>query len=575
MRQSKEKTAPNPLAEIAPQLRRATITIGVVSAMLNILLLAGSIYMILVYDLVIPGRSQPTLFGLLAIVGAAYFFQGVLDLVRGQILGHVGFAIDNELEARIHQIVLMIARLMPGRDATQPSRDLEQLRGFISSSGPTALLDLPWVLFFVAVLFLLHPWLGVTVLVGATVLVTLTVLNDRMTGPAMERIVKLASTRQRALDASQRHSEAAFAMGMEHRMEALWTGANRRYLAAQANLAKSSGTLGTISRIFRLFLQSLVLTVGAILVIRGEASGGVIFASSILASRALAPVEQVIANWRGFVGARQAWDRLKQFMAQLDRPPPTLDLPPPRSILAIEALTLRPPGAAAPTVHDISFIAYAGEAIAVLGPSGCGKSTFLRGLLGILEPVSGSVRLDRATLDQWPRDVIGRHIGYLPQNVELISGTIAQNIARFEPDAPAEAIIEAARQAGVHDLIQHLPDGYNCDVGIDGRKLSAGQRQRIALARALYRDPFLLLLDEPNSNLDQDGERALVEAVNAAKARQAIVIVVAHRPSILEAIDLVLLMRNGRAQAYDRKERLVPHLLESGKSLPSQGTVPA
>jgi ATP-binding cassette subfamily C protein len=326
--------------------------------------------------------------------------------------------------------------------------------------------------------------------------------------------------------------------------------------------------LAASGKTVRMLLQSLVLSVGAWLVIHGEASGGVIFASSILSSRALAPLEQVIGNWRGLVGARQSWARLKQFMARLSEEAARQPLPAPRTALAIESLSLSPPGANVATVRDVSVLIYAGESVAVLGPSGCGKSTLIRGIAGIIDPRSGSVRLDGATLEQWPRRELGRHIGYLPQNVDLIAGTIAQNIARFDPEGAPEQVIAAAEQAGVHDMIQHLPDGYNTNVGPEGRRLSAGQRQRVALARALYGDPFLILLDEPNSNLDAEGETALVRAIESAKERRAIVITVAHRPAVLEAVDLVLLMRDGQATAYGRKERVVPHLLTNSSAPP-------
>ncbi|WP_150290567.1 type I secretion system permease/ATPase [Sphingobium estronivorans] len=554
---------PSPLAGIKTRLRRGMIWVGVLSAVLNILLLSGSLYMMMVYDMVLPGRSVPTLLGLLLMVIVAYSFQGFFEALRARIFMHLAASMEVDLSERIHRLVGAIARRSPGRDPLQPVRDLDQIRSFLASAGPMALMDLPWMVFFIIVLFLLHPYLGVTVLLGAVVLVALTAITNKLTAAQTVRMTKIGNIRTRMADTSRRHAEALYVMGMESRIRTAWTTISNQYLGAHERVSNVVSTMSTISKMVRLLLQSLVLTVGALLVMNGYASGGVIFASSILSARAFGPVELVIGNWRTLVSARDSWKRLEESLPQLGLERPLMPLRAPHRALSVEDLTLSPAGSDERTVFNVSFLAQAGEAIAVLGPSGCGKSTLVRGLVGILPAVTGSVRLDGATFDQWDSDDLGRHIGYVPQNVELLTGTVAENIARFEPDAPADLVIEAARQAGVHDLILHLPEGYDTQVGTDGARLSAGQRQRIALARALYRDPFLLVLDEPNSNLDAPGEEALCDAVAMAKTRGAVVIVVAHRPSILQAVDIVLLMRNGRAQAFGPKERLVPHLLPS------------
>ncbi len=550
-----------PLAELKARVRHGMIWVGALSAVLNILLLSGSIYMMLVYDMVLPGRSVPTLLGLLLMVVMAYCYQGFLEIVRARIFMHLAASMEMDLSAFIHRLVGSIARSSPGRDPLQPMRDLEQIRTFLSSAGPMALMDLPWMFFFIGVLFLLHPLLGLTVLVGAAVLIGLTALTNYLTAAKTLQMTGVSNVRSRIADTSRRHAEALYVMGMEGRIRELWTKVSSQYLHANQNVNNITATLSTISKMVRLLLQSLVLTVGALLVMNGEASGGVIFASSILSARAFGPVELVIGNWRGLVAARDSWRRLEESLPAVMIRRPLLALRPPRRGLSVEDLSLCPPGSDQRTVLNVSFLTQAGEAVAILGPSGCGKSTLVRGLVGILAPVTGSIRLDGAALDQWDSEELGRHIGYVPQNVELLSGTVAQNICRFELDAPSELIMEAARQAGVHDLILHLPEGYDTHVGIDGSRLSAGQRQRIALARALYRDPFLLILDEPNSNLDAYGEEALGDAVAMARARGAVVIVVAHRPSILAAVDIVLLMREGRVHAYGPKQKLVPHLL--------------
>lgn len=572
MPNSATNIAIDPLAAIKPRLRRAMIGIGVLSTTLNFLLLAGSLFMMLVYDLVLPGRSVPTLLGLFSLVVLSYLFQGALDLLRARIMSHMASLVDQTLEAPVHDLVTLISRSGLPFEATRPVRDLDQIRSFLSSSGPATLVDLPWIAFFVGILFLLHPWIGVSVLVGAVMLLGLTFLTDWMTRHRGGRLTALAAERQRHLDSSRQHAETAYALGMEHRLRDQWLAAHRGYRGANDRLSVIAGALGAVGKVFRMFLQSAVLSVGALLVIDGEASGGVIFASSILSSRALAPVEQLIGNWRAMTSARQSWAQLKAMMARMPAPREPHELPVPRGVLSLESLALRAPGTADPIVREVSFITYAGSAIAMLGPSGSGKSTLLRGIAGILDPAMGSVRLDGATLDQWSRQALGQHIGYLPQDVDLISGTIAQNIARFDPQASSESVIAAAQQAGVHDLILHLPGGYNYDVGVGGRRLSAGQRQRVALARALFGDPFLILLDEPNSNLDPEGEAALVKAVTAAKSRNAIVIVVAHRPSILHAIDHVLLMEGGRVRDFGRKEHLLGQQL---RAAPATDLVPA
>ena len=557
VRLPRSTVARSELADILARSRHAFIGIALLSAVLNVLLLAGSIYMMLVYDMVLPSRSVPTLVGLFALVTLVYGFQAALDHIRSRLLAKVSATVDMGLTVRVHRLIATLARTQPGRDSLQPMRDLQAVCGFLGGAGPTALIDLPWMFFFIAVLFLLHPLLGLTVLVGALVLVGLTILTDRLSREPVARMAKLSAARGTLAEGTRRHAEVLRALGMERRTEANWARAGSELLAAQERATGVTGTIGGFSKIFRMLLQSLVLTVGALLVMDGRASGGVIFASSILSSRALAPVELAIANWRGFLGARQSWARLKAMLVALGPDPALPALPAPRHSLSVEGLALVQPGGERPTVAGVSFAARAGDAIAVLGPSGCGKSTLARGLVGVLAPAAGAVRLDGAALDQWTPDALGPHIGYLPQDVALLPGTVAQNIARFEPGAPSEVIVAAARLAGVHDLILRLPEGYNTQVGPDGTALSAGQRQRIALARALYRDPFLVVLDEPNSNLDRAGEDALAAAVRHATSRGAIVVVVAHRPAILAAVDKVLLMQDGRLHAYGPKARVL------------------
>ena len=553
--------APDRLAAIRRDSRRAMLAVGVVSAVLNVLLLSGSLYMMLVYDMVLPSRSLPTLFGLALLLLAAYVFQGVLEFLRSRLLLHFSAAVDVDLNRDIHRLIGTLARSQSAGDATQPMRDLDQLRAFLSGTGPASLVDMPWMVFFVGVLFLLHPLIGVTVLVGGAMLVGLTFVAERMTAKPSQHLGQLATRRMMEAETTRRHAETVAALGMQARMEDRWVAASRAMLAAQSHQSGVVNGLANLTKVMRMVLQSAVLTVGVLLVMKQMATGGVLFASSILSSRALAPLEGVIANWRGFLSARQSWDRLK---ALFDAAPPATTtpwLPAPCAVIEVQGLTLGPPGSERHTVQGVSFIAQAGEAVAILGPSGGGKSTLVRGLTGVWPLAAGSVRIDGAALDQWEPDRLGRHIGYVPQTVELIEGTVADNIARFDPEANPDAVRTAAQAAGVHELILRLPDGYTTQVGRDGSALSGGQRQRIALARALYGDPFLIVLDEPNSNLDEEGDAALTQAIAGARARGAIVLAVAHRPSILRVMNRVLLLRDGKTVAYGPTDKIVPHLL--------------
>ncbi|WP_197277220.1 type I secretion system permease/ATPase [Sphingomonas profundi] len=547
--------------------RSAIVGVALMSAVLNILLLGGSMYMMLVYDMVLPSRSVPTLIGLLVMVAVVYVFQALIEMIRGRMLVGIAAALDGRMRGRIHDIVqrLSLRRAVPG-DGLQPIHDLDQIRNFLAGNGPGALIDLPWMFFFIAILFLFHPWLGVTALAGGLVLVALTFATDRVSRAPMRYNTAISSARSALANAARRNADVIHALGMRRRVAAGWEDVSRHQLGSQEKLNQATGTLGSASKIFRQFLQSSVLTVGALLVIDGKASGGVIFAGSFLTARALAPVELAIANWRGFVAARQGWARLTQLLQSMPPEAAVTPLPAPGASVEIEHLTLVPPGAEQASVVDVTFRMEAGEAVGVIGPSASGKSSLVRGIVGVWTPARGTVRIDGAALDQWDSDALGAHIGYLPQSVSLMEGTVAQNIARFDPEAAPEAIIAAARSAGVHDLILHLKDGYETQVGPAGQTLSAGQQQRVALARALFGAPFLVVLDEPNSNLDAEGEAALAEAIRGVRARKGIVILVAHRPAALAVVDKVLVMREGRLRAFGPRDEVLKQVLgQQGK----------
>jgi len=543
--------------------RQAFISIAVFSGISNLLMLTGSIFMLEVYDRVLPSRSVPTLIGLCVLALALFLSMGVLDLIRGRILVRIGASLDESLSARVYETLVRLPLRAGNRsDGLQPLRDLDALRSFLSGMGPIAFCDLPWLPLYLAVCFAFHFWIGMTALIGAIILTSLTLLTERLTKKPVLETTRYGHARNGLAEASQRNAEALAAMGMMGRIASRWHEANRRYMESQREASDVAGGLGAISKVLRMVLQSAVLAVGAYLVIYQQATAGIIIAGSILSARALAPVDLAIANWKSFVSARQSWARLTRLLAAFPAAPEVLALEPPANALSVEAVSAAPPGQQKLVVHDVNFILQAGSGVGIIGPSASGKSSLARCLVGVWTPVRGKVRLDGAALDQWNPETLGVHIGYLPQDVELFGGTVAQNIARFEPDAPSEAIVAAAKAAGVHDLIVKLPEGYETQVGDQGAALSSGQAQRIALARALYRDPFLVVLDEPNSNLDAEGDEALTRAIFGVRERNGVVVVVAHRPSAISGVDYVLVMNQGRQQAFGPKDEVLAKVLQ-------------
>jgi ATP-binding cassette subfamily C protein len=553
-------TPKSELRQALASCRSAFIGVAVFSGLVNILMLTGSLFMLEVYDRVLPSRSVPTLIGLIVLASALFAFQALLEITRGRLLVRVGNHLDYTLSPRIFDMIVQLPLRAKAGEAA-PIRDIEAIRSFLSGTGPTALFDLPWVPFYLLICFAFHFMIGVTALIGAIILICLTVATDYMSRDAIKNASQQGGQRNRLAETGRRNAEVLVAMGISERLLARWRTVTNQYLAQQRRANDVSGGFGATGKILRMMLQSGVLAMGAYLVIQGEASAGIIIASSILTGRALAPVDLSIANWKGFVAARQSWRRLEQLLKNFPPQPKKLQLPPPTQTRSVEGLMVAPPGAQKPSVTEVAFTLKAGNALGVIGPSASGKSSMARALVGVWRPARGAVRLDGASLDQWPMGALGKHIGYLPQGVELIEGTIAENIARFDPDAPAEAVVAAAKAAGVHDMIVSFPTGYETPIGEQGTNLSAGQQQRVALARALYGDPFLVVLDEPNSNLDAEGEEALTKAILGVRARGGVVVVIAHRPSALAAVDLVLVMARGSQQAFGPKEEVLSKVL--------------
>ena len=544
------------------RFRGAATSVVLLGVVLNVLALAGSIYLMLVYDRVLPSASLASLFSLFAIVIVLYAVGGVLETMRARLLQLVGREFDAALAPRLQALEsdLSVSGTLAKLGST-PMRDLDQVRGFLLSPGVAAILDLPWILFFLVILFLLHPWLGVTTLVGAILLALVTWLNDRQSRGGVELAGRSARDRAVTAELVRRNAGPIRGLAIGSRMNALAAAAHAEFVATQTTLSRTTAKFGAISRGLRMFVQSAVLTTGAILVIDGKATAGIIFASSILAGRALAPVDQAIANWRGFVSARQAWHRLdpllRRFPAATE---PSVMLEAPTGQLTVEQLVVAAPGSDKAIVGGVAFGLKAGDALAVVGPSGSGKSSLARALVGVWPAAQGAVRLDGAPLAQFHESRLREALGYLPQEVELFSGTVAQNISRFDPEPSSEAVIAAARAAGIHDLVMNLPQGFDTPVGEGGAVLSAGQRQRVALARALYGDPFVLVLDEPDSNLDLEGEAALAGAIARIRQRGGIAVVVTHRGALLKEVNAMLVMKDGRQQAFGPRDQVLAAL---------------
>jgi ATP-binding cassette subfamily C protein len=556
--------------------RPAFWSIAAFSAVINVLALTGSIYMLQVYDRVITSRSVPTLIGLTILMVGLYGFNGLLELLRTRITSRIGLRFDRLLRAQVYRAMMLVPLRAAGRGENhQPVRDLDQVRSFLASTGPAALFDLPWMPMYLGLVYLLHVWLGVMATAGAALLVGLTLLTEARSRAPTRTAAASAGKLATLTEASRRNAEVVRAMGMEPHLCAAFEAASARHLTDQVRAQDVVATIGAVTKVVRIVLQSGMLGLGAYLTISGDATGGVMIASSILTSRALAPVEIAIANWRGFVGARQSYGRLKALLATTNDPESPMELPPPKASLTVEGLSLAAPGRTTPILRNVSFALDAGQGLGIIGPSASGKSTLARGLAGIWQAQGqGCIRIDQASLDQWPAGRLGASVGYLPQDVELFDGTVAQNIARFDPAASSDAILEAARAAGVHDLVFRLAQGFNTPIGTDGHTLSAGQCQRIGLARALYGNPFLVILDEPNSNLDAEGEAALTAAIAGVRARGGIAVVVAHRPSVLAAVDHLLVLANGQVQAFGPKEKVLTTLAQSGVAGTGRETAP-
>lgn len=548
------RLSPELKAAVTP-VRHILVPVLAISSVYNVLLLSGSFFMLLVYDDVLPSRSVPSLISLLVMVTVAYLFQALLDVIRGRIMVHVGSLFMRSVSDRVLDVVSryeLDRGAMP--NGTQIVRDVDTVRTYLAGQGPLAILDLPWIVVYLLILSVFHWSLGLLALFGVLVLVGLMIVNDRMTGKLALETMRTGARRIALADSTLRNAETLKALGMAKARQSEWHGLEEDYLRANDRFSYIASTISGCTKAFRMLLQSATLALGAYLVIEGSATGGIIIASSILSSRAVAPVEQAIAHWKGLISSRQALSRLHDLFGAVPYRVEPMGLELPRENLTVSGISAAPPGTRTLTVSDVSFRLDAGDALAVIGRSGSGKTSLARVVCGIWGALRGSIRLDGATLDQWSTDQISQIVGYVPQSIELFQGTIAQNISRFRQDADREAILNAAKAADCHDLIVRLEGGYDYLIGPHGAGLSAGQQQRIALARALYGDPFLVVLDEPNSNLDFEGEAALGAAIKRIRDRGGMVVVIAHRPSVVAHVWHIMVMGNGRVERFESRE---------------------
>jgi len=529
--------------------RASFLSTGVFSFFINILMLAPIIYMLEVYDRVLTSNSESTLLMLTLLLVFLFLVMGGLDWARSQVLIVTGSRLEKTLGPRVFDSLFGQSLASGGSvTTTQPLSDLLTLRQFLSGPALMTLFDAPWLPIYIAVMYLFHPLMGSVAIAAAIILIALAITNERVTRRDLQDANQLNIENSQQTQRNLRNTEAIEAMGMLPKLRQRWQHKQDELLRLQTRASRRGGLITTMSKTLRLMMQSLMLGLGAYLAIQGEITAGTVIAGSLLLGRALAPIDQLINSWKHFLSARSAYGRLNKLLEALPAAAPPMPLPPPRGLVEFERAFITPRGAPAPILKGMSFVVQPGSQVAVIGPSAAGKSTLVRAILGIHPTVSGSIRLDGAEIPQWNREALGEHIGYLPQDVELLDGTVSENIARFGLIDPGK-VIDAAKAAGVHEMILKLPEGY--ETLISANMLSAGQRQRIGLARALYDQPKLVVLDEPNSNLDTQGDLALAASLKRLRELGSTLIIVTHRNNVLEQVDKIMVLANGELVAYD------------------------
>ena len=538
------------------KLRGAFITVAIFSGFLNMLMLAPSLYMLQVYDRVLTSRNETTLVFLTLLLVGALIFMGALEAIRTWVLVRVGARLDGELNARVFNATFERSLMQSGSNATQPIHDLNTLRQTLTGPALLTLFDAPWMPIYLLVISLFSIELGIFALVGALLLAALAVVNEKISKPKLDEAQKYSSQSQNALNHHLRNAEVIEALGMLPSIRKRWHSLHEKQIQHQASASDQAAIMGGLSKFIRITMQSLALGYGALLVLEGKISPGSMIAASILVSRALAPVEMLVGNWKQIITGRTAYARINDLFASYPVRQHGMPLTVPKGAVRFDNVAASAPGFTLPILKNLNFGIAAGESVAIIGPSGAGKSTLARLLVGVWPATAGTVRLDGADLYQWNKDELGPHLGYLPQDIELFDGTVAENISRFG-DVDANKVIKAAERAGVHGLILRLPNGYDTPLGVGGSVLSGGQKQRIGLARALYGDPALVVLDEPNSNLDEVGEKALSATIMDLTARGTTIVLITHRIASLDVIQKIMLLGDGTVRAYGPRAEML------------------
>jgi ATP-binding cassette subfamily C exporter for protease/lipase len=562
----------NPKTEIGRILlsfKGTFYTVGTFSAIVNVLALVPSLYMLQVYDRVLSSRNEITLLMLSLMVVGAFMFSGALELIRSFVLVRVGAQFDMQLNRRLYTAAFEQNLKQTGANAGQALSDLTTLRQFLTGSGLFAFFDAPWFPIYLIVIFFFEPWLGLFALCGVAILVVLAIVNERVTYEPLKEANSMAIASSAAATNNLRNAEVIESMGMLPNLMSRWFKLHGKFLSLQAQASQKAGVISSATKFFQMSLSSLVLGLGALLVLDNKITSGMMIAASILLGRTLAPVQQLIAVWKSWSSTRSAFDRISALLESNPARPAGMPLPKPQGYLSVEGVTAAPPGVRNPIVKNVTFAIAPGDVLGVIGPSGSGKSTLARLLVGVWPAMAGKVRLDSADMYSWNKAELGPNIGYLPQDIELFSGTVSENIARFG-EIDSEKVVTAAKRAGVHDMILHLPNGYDTQLGDGGGGLSGGQKQRLGLARAMYGDPALIVLDEPNSNLDELGEMALVNAVLDLRQRGKTIVLITHRPSALGATSKLLVMRDGSVQLFGPTKDVLATINEANQKALAQ-----
>ncbi|MFC2992531.1 type I secretion system permease/ATPase [Halomonas tibetensis] len=550
--------------------RSSFVSVGFFSMFVNLLMLVPPMYMLQVYDRVLTTQSVETLIMLTLVVVFLFMVMGGLELVRSRMLVRVGNRLDTSINARLYSAMFRRSVGSQGQQSAQPLNDLTSVRQFLTGNGLFAFFDAPWVPVYLGVLFLFHPWLGIFATFAGIVLLILAIANEKATKGLLAEANNEHIKSQDLANSNLRNAEVLHAMGMLPGIMGRWAEKHHQFLSKQSQASDRAGALTNTSKVLRLLFQSMILGLGAYLVLQAEMTAGMMIAGSIIMGRALAPIDQMIGSWKSFVGARGAYDRLNELLTQIPDEQRRMSLPAPEGKMAVEGVAAAPPGVRMATIRGINFEVPKGEHVGIIGPSAAGKSTLARVLLGIWPSQVGNVRLDGADISQWNRDELGPYLGYLPQDIELFDGTISENIARFG-DVDPQKVVEAARKAGVHEMILELANGYDTYLAASSGALSGGQRQRIGLARAMYGDPVLVVLDEPNSNLDEAGERALASAIQQLKLEGATLFVISHRTSVLKNMDQLLVMKEGQVSMFGPRDQVLAQFAKKPQQRVAQG----